>query len=626
MPSALGRLPRHRAVAYPQGMNASQTSRTSETSQATPPVRWFQCQSPTLFCAASWLTASLLACGCTPSTSERLDTIGESYLTGTFEANPGAGTSAGRHEYDGRTVDLSKEAINLRRADLQRLRHEIDFELIRSDDQEESLRGRVLKAAIDGDLFALDTLRSFSRNPMTYAGAVDVSIYGKRDFAPKADRLRDATRVLAGVPAVVAAAKANLDSVLPRVYIETAIKIAEGQAEFAQGDLLVAFADVNDEGAKARLKTVADIAAASMKDYVQWLKSERLPKATAQFAIGREGFARMLRDNELISQTPEEILAIGLKELDRQTRLFEAAAREIDPSRSPREVWAALQHDHPTAENLLADTRAHLAAIRGFLVDKDIIRFPTAQDVIVDETPSFLRATSFASMDTPGVFEKKATESFYYVTLPDRAWDKAKSDEWLTAFNYYTTDVVSIHEALPGHFVQALHLHDSGVEGAQGYVGSYAFIEGWAHYCEEMVLDEGFPPESLRTTPNAAAKYRMAQASEALLRCCRLVSAIRMHCQGQSLDDATKFFVEKAYYEEAPARSEAERGSYDPGYCLYTVGKLQILKLREDWKKQEGDAFTLRRFHDELLRHGQPQIRLLREWMLRGDAAKAPTL
>jgi uncharacterized protein (DUF885 family) len=186
--------------------------------------------------------------------------------------------------------------------------------------------------------------------------------------------------------------------------------------------------------------------------------------------------------------------------------------------------------------------------------------------------------------------------------------------------------VVSIHEAYPGHFVQAQHLHESDASGATRYVGSYAFIEGWAHYCEEMAIEEGFPPASLAKDPKAPAKYRMAQASEALLRVCRLVAAIRMHCQGMTLDQATKFFSENCYYPEAPARSEAERGSYDPGYCLYTVGKLQLFTLRQDFRKQEGPRFSLKRFHDEILRHGQPPVRLLRERMLRDERAWDRTL
>ncbi len=565
--------------------------------------------------------------GCSFNSSNRPDAVGDAYLKATFAADPGAGTAAGLHEYDGRAIDLSSRAIQSHRAELILLRSRVQGVINDATTPTEAkLRMRALAAAIDSELWKIDSFRAYTRNPMVYAGAIDASIYAKRDFAPKAERLKSAIGVLKGSAGVVAAAKANLDAVLPKVYIETAIKIAEGQAEFAEGDLVKGFADVPDAGLQAQLKQAATEAAAGMRGYAAWLKNDKLPTAKQDFAIGRKSFAAMLRDQELITQTPEEILAIGLKELARKKAAFEQAAREIDATKSPLAVWEQVQHDHPTPQTLISDTKSHLAEIRKFLVDKEIIRFPTNQEVIVDETPAFLRATSFASMDSPGVFETRATEAFYYVTPPETSWDAAKTEEWMTAFNYYTTDVVSIHEALPGHFVQALHLKASDVDGAPRYVGSYAFIEGWAHYCEQMAIDEGFPPASLARDPKAGAKYRMAQASEALLRVCRLVAAIRMHCQGQTLDEATKFFTENCYYPEQPARAEAERGSYDPGYCLYTVGKLQVFTLREDWRKQEGAAYSLKRFHDEVLRHGQPPVRLLRERMLKNAALWERTL
>jgi uncharacterized protein (DUF885 family) len=231
----------------------------------------------------------------------------------------------------------------------------------------------------------------------------------------------------------------------------------------------------------------------------------------------------------------------------------------------------------------------------------------------VEETPTYLRATSFASMDTPGPFEKKATEAYYYVTPTEKDWPPQQKEEWLTAFNYYTTDVVTIHEAYPGHYTQFLCLNASSANRLEKVISSYAFVEGWAHYTEQMLVDEGFGGGNL--------KYRLAQSDEALLRLCRLCVAIKTHCEGMSLDDATKFFQDNCYYEEKPARQEATRGTYDPGYLYYTLGKLQILKLREDYRKQQGAQFTLERFHDELLSHGMPPLRLLREVMLK-DASK----
>jgi len=242
----------------------------------------------------------------------------------------------------------------------------------------------------------------------------------------------------------------------------------------------------------------------------------------------------------------------------------------------------------------------------------------------VKETPQYDRATSFASMDTPGPFEKRATEAFYYVTPVEPDWTEEQKEEWLTSFNYYTSDVISIHEAYPGHYVQFLHLNASNATRIEKIFGSYAFIEGWAHYCEQMMIDQGFggpkKPPGTEEELKRAAKYRMAQASEALLRLCRLCAAIKMHTQNMSVDDATKFFQENCYYEEKPAHAEAMRGTFDYGYLSYTLGKLQIMKLRDDYKAQQGDEFSLQKFHDEILKHGMPPIRLLREILLKDRA------
>jgi uncharacterized protein (DUF885 family) len=239
----------------------------------------------------------------------------------------------------------------------------------------------------------------------------------------------------------------------------------------------------------------------------------------------------------------------------------------------------------------------------------------------VTETPQYLRATSFASMDTPGPFETKATEAYYYVTPPEKNWSAQQKEEWLTSFNYYTTDIVSIHEVYPGHYVQFLHLNASSATKLEKIFGSYAFIEGWAHYAEQMMVDEGFgangPGGSAQSNGSVqAAKYRLAQIDEALLRACRFCVSIKMHCKKMSVDEATRFFRDNCYYEEKPARQEAMRGTFDPEYLYYTLGKLEILKLREDYRKQQGTKFTLRKFHDEILRHGAPPVRLLREVLL----------
>jgi uncharacterized protein (DUF885 family) len=326
----------------------------------------------------------------------------------------------------------------------------------------------------------------------------------------------------------------------------------------------------------------------------------------------------------MVTLSPEQLLEIGMRELQRKQQVFAAAAREIDPSRPPIEVFRAIQKDHPTEQSLIPDTAKDLDTIRQYVIDRGIITIPSPVRAKVMETPQFMRATSFASMDTPGPFETKATEAYYYVTPVEADWPPQQKEEWLTAFNYYTTDIVSIHEAYPGHYVQFLCMNASPATRLEKIFGSYAFIEGWAHYSEQMMVDEGFgaspSPTPTRAEQVKAAKYRLAQTDEALLRICRLCVSIRMHCQGMSVEEATKFFQDNCYYEPKPARQEAIRGAYDPEYPYYTLGKLEILKLRADYRKQEGAKFTLQAFHNEMLRHGAPPIRLLREVMLKERA------
>ncbi|HMJ88413.1 MAG TPA: DUF885 domain-containing protein, partial [Candidatus Acidoferrum sp.] len=362
------------------------------------------------------------------------------------------------------------------------------------------------------------------------------------------------------------------------------------------------------------------IALDELRRFVKWLREERLSSGDNSYALGPADYRAMLRISEFVDMAPEKILELGLRELKAEQERFAATARLIDSAKAPIEVFRELQREHPTAEALLPDTRKNLEAIREFVVERNIVTVASDVRVRVEETPPPFRRTSFASMDTPGVFETKATESYYYVTPTEPEWPEKQKDEWLTSFNYYTTDVVTIHEAYPGHYVQYLALKASGASRVAKIFSSYAFSEGWAHYVEQMLLEEGFaaaPANASREQQLRAAKYRLAQSDEALLRLCRLCVSIKLHTQDMSVDEATKFFMEHCYYEEKPARQEAIRGTFDPGYLNYTLGKLMILKLRADWQAQEGTRYSLQRFHDELLRHGAPPLPLLRERMLK---------
>jgi uncharacterized protein (DUF885 family) len=552
------------------------------------------------------------------------EAVAEEYIKGYLGAHPLEGTALGLHEYDGKIADYSRLALD---AELSRLRR-FDDRLSKFDPGKLSPRQfidlRILQAAVKKDLFKMQDMAVFERNPMVYARAADVNVYIKRNFAPLEDRVRSLVAIESQIPNILIAARTNLNDVVPKPYAELAIQIARGSADFLKKDLVAAIGNLKDEQLRIAFHEANRKAANALNDYATWLEREKLPKASMDYALGEEKFGHFLAQTELVDLPPQKILEIGMEQLKAEQTAFAEAAKKIDPNKPPIEVFKQIQSEHPTPPNLIPDVAKDLDKIRKYVLNRSLAGIPSDVRAKVKETPQYLRATSFASMDTPGPFEKRANEAYYYVTPTENDWPEKQKEEWLTAFNYYTSDVVSIHEAYPGHYVQFLHLNASPANKVEKIFGSYAFVEGWAHYCEKMMLDEGYG-SSTNSTPSEddvkrAAKYRMAQADEALLRLCRLCVSIKMHTQKMSVDEATKFFQDNCYYEEKPARQEAMRGTFDPGYLNYTLGKLQILKLRDDYKAQEGDNFSLQKFHNELLNHGMPPIRLLREIMLKDQS------
>jgi len=547
--------------------------------------------------------------------------VAEEFIKGYLNARPLLATRLGFHEYDGRADDFSRLALD---AELQRLRR-FEDRLRKFEPEELNARNgidlRILQAAIANELFEFQDVHKFERNPMTYAHCADLNIYIARNFAPLKDRVRSLTAIELQIPNILIAGKTNLESVLPKPHIELAIQIARGSADFLRKDMVAAVDAVKDQEVRGNFLDANRKAANALSDFATWLEKEKLPRATSTFSLGAARYQRWLTETELVDLPPERILEIGLAKLKEEQAVFADAAKVIDPNKSPAEVFKQIQKEHPTAEKLIPDIAKTLDQIRAYVTEHKIVGIPPNAKAQVKETPQYDRATSFASMDTPGPFEKKATEAFYYVTPVEPAWTQQQTEEWLTSFNYYTADITSIHEAYPGHYVQFLRLNASSANKIEKIFGSYAFIEGWAHYCEQMMLDQGFggpkkPPGSVEEQKRAA-KYRMAQASEALLRLCRLCVSVKMHTQGMGVDEATKFFQENCYYEEKPAHDEAMRGTFDYGYLNYSLGKMQIMKLREDYKAQQGDEFSLEQFHNQLLDHGMPPIRLLREILLK---------
>lgn len=567
-----------------------------------------------LYIAILFIFSSCNSTGSKGSGDAAFDKLSDEYLNGYLAWRPQTGTYLGLHEYDGKITDYSKASID---AELMRLK---EFDKKFSEIDSSSLSSKkyydwqMLKLAVKNEIFSFEDLHYYTTNPMAYAGAIDVNIYVKRNFAPIEQQIKSIIAIENKAPEVYAAAKANLVDSLSKPHTELAISIAKGSASFLSKDLLEALKDVKDSSLMNELKIANKKAIDAINDYAAFLEKEKLPKVHTHYAIGVENYKKMLLYGEGITMTPDEILAIGMKELAKEQAAFDAAAKIINPTKKPVDVYNDMQKEHSTAENLIPDARKHLEAIRQFLIDKKIITMPSEVRVKVEETLPYARETSTASMDTPGPFEEKSTEAYYYITPVNLKWPAAQQEDWLMQFNFYGTDIVSIHEAYPGHYTQFLHLNASDASKVQKIFGSYAFIEGWAHYTEKMMIDAGFEQDG---DSIKAAKYRLAQSGESLLRLCRLCVSIKTHCYGMNVDEATQFFKDNWHQGEKSSRQEALRGTFDPGYLFYTLGKLQILKLREDYKKQEGDNYTLQKFNDAMTDNGMPPIRLMREILLK---------
>ena len=537
---------------------------------------------------------------------DAVDAVLEAY----FERYPGYAAHLGFHDYDGRVTDFDPAAISAwlgRVRDFRETLATFDREALSA---EERLDLDVLDLALDGEIHEWEERAEWRRNPMAYLWALDASDYLKRDYAPLALRVAAVVRLLGEVPRVLAQARANLTPPLPVTFVEMSGDMFGGTLEYLQSTLPGQVEPVGAEHPElfAQFRAAQPRAADAVREFVAWLEALKAG-ATDDFAIGRRGFERMLWTGEAVDVPLERLLAIGQADLERNKANFEATAKALDPGRTPAELMAALGAKHPTAAKLVDETRAMLEELRDWVIAHDIVGVPSEVRIRVEETPPFMR-WAFAMMDSPGPFESKADEAFYYVTPPERDWPPEQQEEWLTKFDYATLRDVSMHEAYPGHYVHYLHSR-AVASRVRRIFGAYSFWEAWAHYVEQLMVEAGFRPDDL--------ELRLAQLSEALLRDVRFITSIRMHTEGMTVGEATAMFREHAHMPEKPARQEAVRGTFDPGFLNYTLGKLMLLKLRDDAKaeaKAEGRPFSLRAFHDQFLSYGAPPVPLVRREML----------
>lgn len=540
--------------------------------------------------------------------NERWDALAERLAKMTLERYPEMATYLGVHTYDHQVYDYSETA---RDAEIRALYHFLRE--IQSIPREQLSPERALDHALaEGEirhrLIDLESWRSWTHDPDTPNSVVVGGVFAlaKRSFAPPEERLKAVISRLRQAPTVFAHARQQLTEPA-RVPTEIAIQQVRATVGFFERSLPAAFSSVQDSVIWNQFEEANRAVIDTYRAYAAWLEEEVLPRAEHPFAIGERHYSLRLKWGEGVDLPLAKLIEIGKAELQRLQEEFTATAARIDPHRSPREVFDEMAKDHPNAEELIPFTQQMLEELRQFCVDRDVVTIPSEVRCQVEETPEFMRELTFASMDTPGPFEEVATEAYYNVTLPSPDWSAEDVEGHLRAFNRYNLTCISIHEAYPGHYVQFLWLKRAPTR-LRKMLGSYSNAEGWAHYCEELFMELGFRAEDPR--------YRLAQLHEALLRACRYVAGFGMHTQGMSLEEAKQLFIEQGHMEPINAEREAKRGTVDPMYCNYTLGKLLLLKLREDLKRQQGASFSLRRFHDEYLQAGFPPIPLLREQML----------
>lgn len=533
----------------------------------------------------------------------------DDYFDASFRFDPVAGTEAGLHQYDTELGDRSREAIDARIGELHAFLHKLhDLDPTRFS-FDDSIDAAMIESDIRSKLLDLETLQTWKRNPMGYAELPGEGIDSliKRDLATNWQRLLAVTRRLDEIPALYESAEKNLDDP-PRVFTELAIRMSVGTASYLAGPVAAwAKGAAGDDPALLQKFEASNAKAiAATKKFNAWLKSDLLPRSKGDYAIGEKNFLAKLRDDEMVDMPLDELLARGEANLEKDSAAFVATAKKIDASKSPREVMAILERDHPTARNLIPSVKRSLEAAREFVVNHHLVTIPSDVRPIVEETPPYARSGAFASMDTPGPYEAKATEAFYYVTPVEKNWNARHKEEHLRLFNPYVVAMIDIHEAYPGHYVQFLYAPRFPTK-TRKLLYCNTNVEGWAHYTEQMMVDQGFG--------GGDPKIRFAQLEEALLRDVRYVVGIKLHTAGWTVKQGAKLFEEKAFQEPANALEEARRGTYDPTYLYYTLGKLEIQDLRDEYMRKTGA--TLEQFHDAFLAQGGLPIPLMRKVLLR---------
>ena len=553
-----------------------------------------------------------------------------------FKFQPTIGTASGLHQYDTQLEDYSAAAIQRQIAVLHEFEKKVEAIDGSALDAPAASDRDILLNNIKSELLTLEVIRPWEKNPDTYSSGVTNSAFVimERPYAPANTRLRALIEREKQMPRALDEARKNLKNP-PRIFTEIALEQMDGNIGFFEKDVPSAFfsgadgAEVtSDPALKAEFGKTNVAVIGALKSYAGWLKSDLLPRSNGDYRLGVDTFRKKLAYDEMVDLPLDRLLQIAMDDLHRNQAEFARVAKEVDPNKTPQQVLAELATIHPAPDQLLNAFHGTFDQLIAFIQANHIITIPSNVQPALEETPPFMRATTFASMDPPGPFETHSKKAYFNVTLPERGWTPEHIAEHMAEFNVGTIVSTSVHEAYPGHYVQFLWMPEFGSK-IRKVLGANSNIEGWAHYCEQMMLDQGYaaaPAGASAEHVRQAKLVRLGQLQDALLRDARFVNSIKLHTgEGEpggkwTTDQAVDFFVNEGYQSRAAGLVETKRGTGDPTYLYYTLGKLEIMKLREDMKKKEGAAFNLQQFHDAFMRQGFAPIKVIRKAMLGNDS------
>jgi uncharacterized protein (DUF885 family) len=568
--------------------------------------------------AAVLLSALLAACGQKPAPAAESGwpAFVQQFVDDFLAAHPTMAFAAGRKEYAGQLPDWSREGIAAEIARLKGIAERArDFDDAGLTDDQRFERDYLL-AVVDRNLFWLEKAEWPFRNPTFYfdwgLDFLSPDPYLTKPYAPPEQRLQDFTKWLGAIPAATAQIRANLRAPMPRSWIDEGIANFGGMVPFLRDDAPRAFAEVKDEALQKAYAEANGRAIAAFQSLADWLEAQRATQ-TEDFAIGAELFAEMLKRTEGVDIPLDRLKAIGEADLARNLAALDEACREFAPG-TDRKGCTAKMKSHRPEGGAVEGARKQLDVLRAFVVDQKLATNPSDDPILVDQAPPY-QATNFAYINPAGPYDV-GMPSTYYIAPPDPTWPKAKRD----AYTPGVADLMStsVHEVWPGHFLHSLHWNRAKSLIARLFPG-YSFTEGWAHYAEEMMWEAGLSGG----LPGGRAEYRVGQLSKALYRDVRYLCAIGMHTQGMKVADCEKMFLAQAFQDPGNAQQQAARGTYDPGYLNYTLGKLMILKLRDDWTASRGGRAAWGEFHDRFLSFGGPPVPMVRKAMLGADAGPA---